>query len=85
MMNLAEVSCAVYSYCRFPCRIPQANKQTSQKALTTSPWKEYSHEGRKYWHNPETNQTTWEMPDVLKNAQAAAPATPALPPKPAAP
>lgn len=43
-----------------------------QKALASTAWKEYNHDGRKYWHNTETNTTTWEMPDVLKNAQPAA-------------
>lgn len=33
------------------------------------PWKEYTAEGgRKYWYNTETKQSSWEMPDVLKNA-----------------
>jgi pre-mRNA-processing factor 40 len=40
-----------------------------QKALASTAWKEYNHDGRKYWHNTETNTTTWDMPDVLKNAQ----------------
>jgi len=34
----------------------------------SSPWKEYESNGRKYWHNTVTNQTTWEMPDVLQKA-----------------
>jgi pre-mRNA-processing factor 40 len=80
LMAPAEVTCATLPKC-----IYQANNQTSQKAITSSPWKEYAHEGRKYWHNTETNVTTWEMPDILKGAQAAAPATPVLPAKPAAP
>lgn len=63
----------------------QANRRFGQKALSSSSWKEYSHEGRKYWHNSETNVTTWDMPDVLKNSQVAAPVIPALPAKPAAP
>jgi pre-mRNA-processing factor 40 len=44
-----------------------------QRALSQSPWKEYSSpDGRKYWHNAETNKTTWEMPEVYKAAQSQA-------------
>jgi pre-mRNA-processing factor 40 len=39
----------------------------------SSSWKEYETNGRKYWHNTETNQTTWDMPDVLKSAQQSQP------------
>jgi pre-mRNA-processing factor 40 len=43
----------------------------SQRALANQPWKEYTAEGgRKYWYNTETKQSTWEMPDVYKNALA---------------
>lgn len=42
-----------------------------QRALANQPWKEYTAEGgRKYWYNTETKQSTWEMPDVYKNALA---------------
>lgn len=40
-----------------------------QRALANQPWKEYTAEGgRKYWSNSETKQSTWEMPEVYKNA-----------------
>lgn len=40
-----------------------------QRALADQPWKEYTAEGgRKYWYNTETKQSTWDMPDVYKNA-----------------
>lgn len=71
--------------CAFLGWIAHADYGLKQKAVVSSSWKEYSHEGRKYWHNPETNVTTWEMPDVVKNAQAATPIQPALPAKPSAP
>ncbi|KAI9819914.1 MAG: hypothetical protein M1827_006484 [Pycnora praestabilis] len=41
----------------------------AERALTNSPWKEYTAEGgRKYWYNTESKQTTWEIPDVYKAA-----------------
>lgn len=44
-----------------------------QRALANQPWKEYTAEGgRKYWYNTETKQSTWEMPEVYKNALAQA-------------
>lgn len=50
-----------------------------QRALANQPWKEYTAEGgRKYWYNTETKQSSWEMPDVFKNAMGV-PATPATP------
>ena len=58
-----------------------------QRALSNQPWKEYTAEGgRKYWYNTETKQSTWEIPEVYKNALAQAPAapTPAAPAPPAA-
>lgn len=44
-----------------------------QRALANQPWKEYTAPGgRKYWYNTETKQSSWEMPEVYKNAQAQA-------------
>jgi pre-mRNA-processing factor 40 len=54
-----------------------------QRALSESPWKEYTHtDGRKYWYNSESKETTWNMPDMVKNASQ--PQTPSLPSKPPA-
>jgi pre-mRNA-processing factor 40 len=37
-----------------------------QRALVGTPWKEYANpEGRKYWHNPSSNETTWNLPDAV--------------------
>lgn len=53
-----------------------------QRALANQPWKEYTAEGgRKYWYNTETKQSSWEMPEVYKNALAQT----QPPPRPAAP
>lgn len=42
-----------------------------QRALGNQPWKEYTAEGgRKYWYNTETKQSSWEMPDVYKEAMS---------------
>lgn len=42
-----------------------------QRALANQPWKQHtSPEGRPYWYHGETKQTTWEMPEVYKNALA---------------
>lgn len=52
-----------------------------QRALANQPWKEYTAEGgRKYWYNTETKQSSWEMPEVYKNALGP---TSSLPMKPA--
>ncbi|EQK98826.1 pre-mRNA-processing protein prp40 [Ophiocordyceps sinensis CO18] len=41
----------------------------AERALANQPWKEYTAEGgRKYWYNTDTKQSSWEMPDVFKNA-----------------
>lgn len=51
-----------------------------QRALANQPWKEYTAEGgRKYWYNTETEQSSWEMPDVYKRALAGGEATPTTP------
>jgi len=45
----------------------------SKRALANQPWKEYTAEnGRKYWYNTETKQSTWDMPEVYRNALAQA-------------
>lgn len=57
-----------------------ANIILLKRALADQPWKEYTAEGgRKYWYNTETKQSTWEMPEVYKNALAQAPPVPAAP------
>jgi len=49
-----------------------------QRALLAQPWKEYTAEGgRKYWYNTETKQSSWEMPEVYKEALSKENATPA--------
>jgi len=53
-----------------------------QRALATQPWKEYTAEGgRPYWYNTATKQSSWEMPDVYKEALSKkdAPAAPVAP------
>ena len=53
-----------------------------QRALASQPWKEYTAEGgRKYWYNTETKQSSWEMPDVYKEALSKdnVPSTPVAP------
>jgi pre-mRNA-processing factor 40 len=53
-----------------------------QRALASQPWKEYTAEGgRKYWYNTETKQSSWEMPDVYKEALSKEniPSTPVAP------
>ncbi|KAJ5893949.1 hypothetical protein N7495_005640 [Penicillium taxi] len=46
--------------------------RASANVIAASPWKEYVHEdGRKYWVNSETKESTWKMPDAYKNALAA--------------
>lgn len=51
-----------------------------QRALLDQPWKEYTAEGgRKYWYNTETKASSWEMPEVYKNALAQQPPMPAKP------
>ena len=48
-----------------------ANLLLSQRALANQPFKEYTTDsGRKYWYNTETRQSTWDMPEVYKNALA---------------
>jgi len=43
----------------------------AQRALANQPWKEYTAEGgRKYWYNTESKQSSWEIPEVYKNALA---------------
>ncbi len=52
-----------------------------QRALANQPWKEYTAEGgRKYWYNTETKQSSWEMPEIYKEAlsKEAAPPTPVV-------
>jgi pre-mRNA-processing factor 40 len=40
-----------------------------QAALEKQPWKEYTTgEGKKYWNNTETKESTWEIPEVYKEA-----------------
>jgi pre-mRNA-processing factor 40 len=47
-----------------------------QIALANQPWKEYTTDaGRKYWYNTESKQSTWEIPEVYKDALAQAPAS----------
>ena len=44
-----------------------------QRALASQPWQEYTtKEGRKYWYNKETKQSSWEMPGLYKDALAQA-------------
>lgn len=51
----------------------------AERALANQPWKEYTAEGgRKYWSNSETKESTWEMPEVFKQALGV-PSTPATP------
>ena len=41
-----------------------------QRALIGTPWQEFeapAPDGRPYWYNAETKQTTWEMPAVVKS------------------
>lgn len=39
--------------------------------MADQPWKEYTAEGgRKYWYNTETKASSWEMPDIYKEAMA---------------
>ncbi|CZS90335.1 related to U1 snRNP protein [Rhynchosporium graminicola] len=56
----------------------EARNAEGRRALANQPWKEYTAEGgRKYWYNTESKQSSWEMPDVYKEAlskEAAAPA-----------
>jgi len=57
-----------------------ANPHASQRALANQPWKEYTAEGgRKYWYNTETKQSSWEMPEVYRQALGvpSGPSTPA--------
>ena len=56
----------------------------AEAALAKSPWKEYTTEGgRKYWHNTQTKETTWDMPQVFKDVQTQQPPNiPAKPPPP---
>ena len=54
----------------------------SKAALANQPYKEYTTpEGRKYWYNTETKASSWEMPEVYKNALAQS----QPPPRPVAP
>ena len=53
-----------------------------QLALANQPWQEYTtKDGRKYWYNKESRQSSWEMPEVYKDAlaQSAPAAKPAMP------
>lgn len=57
-------------------------KTPSERALASTPWKEYqTAEGRKYWHHTETKETTWTLPEVVREAmeKAAAEAPPPAP------
>lgn len=54
----------------------------SQRALARQPWKEFkTPEGRKYWNNPQTGKSVWEMPPEYKEAldQNLPPPRPAAP------
>lgn len=43
----------------------------AQQALSKQPWTEYkTPAGRAYWYNKETKQSSWEIPEVYKNAIA---------------
>ena len=49
----------------------------SQRALANQPWKEYTAEGgKKYWYNTETKQSSWEMPEIYKQALGVGTTTP---------
>lgn len=48
-----------------------------QRALANQPWKEYTAEGgKKYWYNTETKQSSWEMPEIYKQALGVGTTTP---------
>ena len=73
LMTPAEVSYRLYSPFAFASDIVQ-------RALANQPWKEYTAEaGRKYWYNTESKQSSWEMPEVYKDALAQSVPTPKLP------
>jgi hypothetical protein len=40
----------------------------AQQSLDDSPWKEHedAESGKRYYHNVDTNETTWEMPAEYK-------------------
>lgn len=74
LMTPVEVSPQV------PYDLNSADFFQPKRALADQPWKEYTADGgRKYWYNTESKQSTWEMPEVYKNALAQAPAAPAAP------
>lgn len=51
--------------------IAVTHQHTIKRALANQPWKQHtSPEGRPYWYHSETKATTWEMPEVYKNALA---------------
>ena len=47
---------------------PQAVSSMAQQALDDSPGKEHedAESGKKYYHNIDTNETTWDMPQEYK-------------------
>lgn len=65
----AYVTCRGKAYIRLSCGSIERADQSSQRALADQPWKEYTAEGgRMYWFNTETKQSSWEIPEVYKNA-----------------
>lgn len=51
---------------------PDALKSTSERLLSTCPWKEHKHAdtGKVYYYNSDTKESTWTMPEELTNVKA---------------
>lgn len=74
MMGAAEVCTALPAEASHQLKL---TKLCEKRALANQPWKEYTADGgRKYWYNTETKQSSWDMPDVYKQALAAQDAQP---------
>lgn len=74
LMTPAEVSMTLYTI------MLTANEV--QRALANQPWQEFkTPEGRPYWYNKETKQSSWQMPEVYRDAlnQTTASTKPAVP------